>query len=208
MRIAVLVYGRINKCAEHYENIIESIGKENKIDFFLSSDNAPNEQLHTFIELYKPVAYNNDRIEYDCDLSKYPGKRDETNLHNMICHFINKARVFSLLENSIEKQSISYDAVLSLRVDLVFHTRFNFKSMEDDVIYIPSDFDFIPFAINDQIAYGTINVMKKYCEIFYNVIPILEGHASIPHPESLTYANLCFNEVNVRRVRLSYHIEK
>lgn len=34
MRIAVLFYGRLNKCVEHYSNIIESIGKENHIDFF------------------------------------------------------------------------------------------------------------------------------------------------------------------------------
>ena len=34
MRIGVLVFGRLNKCVEHYDNIINSIGKEHTIDFF------------------------------------------------------------------------------------------------------------------------------------------------------------------------------
>lgn len=34
MHIAVLIYGRLNKCVEHYDNIVESIGKHNDIDFF------------------------------------------------------------------------------------------------------------------------------------------------------------------------------
>jgi hypothetical protein len=34
MRIAILVYGRLNKCVEHYNNIIESFRKDNDIDFF------------------------------------------------------------------------------------------------------------------------------------------------------------------------------
>ena len=39
MKIAVLVYGRLNYCVENYNNIINAIGIENTIDFFLSSDN-------------------------------------------------------------------------------------------------------------------------------------------------------------------------
>lgn len=98
MRIAVLCYGRLNKCIEHYNNIINSIGIEHNIDFFMSSDNSDEKLLNDFCSLYKPIAYVNDKIEYTCNLSKYSGLRIETNVHNMTCHFINKGRVFSLLE--------------------------------------------------------------------------------------------------------------
>ena len=107
MRIAVLVYGRLNKCAEHYKNIVESLGENNEIDFFMSSDNAP--QLNDFIRLYKPISYNNDPIHYDYDLGKYPGKREETNIHKMTCHFVNKNRVLMLLEEYVHKNNIQYD---------------------------------------------------------------------------------------------------
>jgi hypothetical protein len=108
MRIAVLVYGRLNKCVEHYENIVESIGKYNDIDFFVSSDNSSESLFNDFIDLYKPKLYNNSNIQYEYDLGKYPGKRGETNIHNMTCHFINKNRVFLLLEEYKNKYNIHY----------------------------------------------------------------------------------------------------
>ena len=56
MHIAVLIYGRLNKCREHYANIVESLGSHNNIDFFLSSDNAPESLLNdierTHLEYY------------------------------------------------------------------------------------------------------------------------------------------------------------
>jgi hypothetical protein len=70
MRIAVLVYGRLNKCVEHYKNVMESIGESNKIkiDFFFSSDNSPSYLCNDFIRLYKPKLYTNIAVKYDNDL--------------------------------------------------------------------------------------------------------------------------------------------
>jgi hypothetical protein len=33
MRIGVMIYGRLNKCIEHYESIINCLGKNNEKDF-------------------------------------------------------------------------------------------------------------------------------------------------------------------------------
>ena len=101
MNIAVLVYGRLNKCVEHYNNIIEAIGNDNNIDFFLSSDNPDEKLLNDFIDLYKPILYNNSSVIYTNDLTPYPGNIPKAVLHNMICHFTNKNRVFVLLEKYI-----------------------------------------------------------------------------------------------------------
>jgi len=64
MRIAVLIYGRLNECTPSYDNILNSIGKEHTIDFFLSSDNSDKELLDSFINLYNPILYTNDEIQY------------------------------------------------------------------------------------------------------------------------------------------------
>jgi hypothetical protein len=45
MKIAILVYGRLNKCDLHYDNIINSIGNKNDIDFYMSSDNSDQNNL-------------------------------------------------------------------------------------------------------------------------------------------------------------------
>ena len=59
MHIAVLIYGRLNHCAEQYENIIKSIGNH-KVDFFVSSDNSP--LIKDFIKKAKGV--HNNKYDY------------------------------------------------------------------------------------------------------------------------------------------------
>ena len=60
--------------------------------------------------------------------------------------------------------------------------------MLENTIYIPSGSDHFIGCINDQIAYAKIDVMKKYNSI--NVIDLLERKLTIPHPESLNFANI------------------
>ena len=206
MRIAVIVYGRLNKSAEHYKNIIENLGENNDINFFVSSDNSSELLLRDFIRLYKPVMYNNSPIHYEFDLGKYPGKSNETNLHNMSCHFINKNRVFILLEEYIHTHNIQYDCVVSLRIDCVFKNKFDFSCLEDNTIYIPSGFDWSEDCINDQVAYGKIDVMKKYSSI--NPVDLLEKKLSRPHPESLNSANLKLYKLNIVRPCIKYNLDR
>ena len=200
MRVAVLVYGRLGKCASHYKNIIDTIGSEHTIDFFASSDNSPN--IDEFVRIYKPISYVNDKIETSCNLEKYPRPLQPTNVHNVIRHFINKHRVLSLLE----KHGAEYDAIISLRIDCVFNGKFKFDSIKDNTIYIPEGYDY--YGINDQIAYGNLNVMKMYNSIFLNISMLLEKGLSILHPESLTLANIRYNKLQVVRVSLPYFIQR
>jgi len=204
MHIAVIVYGRLNKCAEHYDNIIHSLGTNNNIDFFVSSDNSSESLLNDFFRLYKPVMYVNSPILYNVDLGNYPGKPPETNIHNMTCHFINKQRVFMLLEKHINTINVQYDCVVSLRIDCVFQSNFDFNCLEDNTIYIPSGYDYD--GINDQVAYGKIDVMKKYNSI--NGVDLLEKNLSIPHAESLNYANLKFYKLNIVRPCINYYLDR
>lgn len=207
MRIAVLVYGRLKYCVEHYNNIINSIGKENNIiDFFMSSDNSPN--IEDFIKLYKPLDYTNDKIEHNYNFKKYNGVRVETNIDNMTRHFINKNRVFTLFEKYVEKNNINYDVIISLRLNLLFKNKFIFNTIENNKIYIPKDYDPIPKSINDMVAYGNFNVMKKYNNIINNVDELLTKNLTIPHPESLTLANIIYNNINIVRTNVEYDFKR
>lgn len=206
MHIACLIYGRLNKCREHYDNIINTIGREHTIDFFASSDNSPQWQIDDFIQLYNPISFINEPIQYTCDLGKYEGKKPETNIHNMTCHFINKHRVFSLLEKHIEKENTQYDVVISLRVDVVCYNAFPLLcNIQENTIYIPTAWDWAG-GINDLLAFGKFDVMKKYNNIFLNVIDLLERKITIPHPENLNRANLELHKINIQRFHLSYQI--
>jgi len=199
MRVAVLVYGRLAKCAEHYENIIETIGTEHTIDFFASSDNSAN--IDEFVRIYKPISYINETIENTYNLDKYPQPLYVV-VDNVVRHFINKQRVLSLLE----KHDVEYDAVVSLRVDCVFNGNFNFDNIKDNTIYVPEEYDW--YGLNDQIAYGKPAVMKLYNSIFSNLILLLEESRSVLHPESLTLANVQYHNLKIVRVVLQYFIER
>lgn len=204
MKIAVLVYGRLHKCTDHYDNIMQSLRRANEVDFFASSDNSA--EIGDFVAVYKPLMYNNDPITYNVDYSQYLGRRGETNIHNMTCHFINKNRVFALFEDwCLRHAAAEYDAVVSLRVDCVFQTQFEFDNLRDQTVYIPLGSDYVG-GINDQIAYGKPDVMKKYNGI--NPKELLDFGRSIPHPENLTRANLEFHHLGVDRVDLRYEIRK
>jgi hypothetical protein len=67
-------------CTEHYNNIVESIGKHHDIDFFFSSDGSQISLVNDFIDLYKPKLFNNNSIKYENDLSL-------TNLNPLRCVF-------------------------------------------------------------------------------------------------------------------------
>ena len=202
--VAVLIYGRLNKCNK---DIIKSVGNHN-VDYFISSDNSTTSDLQNCIKIYNPLSYNNDSITYKYNFDKYPNKRDETNLDTMTRHFINKQRVFNLLEEYIKTTEKQYDVVVSIRTDLKIHSKFNFNRIHPNTIYIPRGNDFINHAINDQIAYGTYDVMKLYMNVINNCDDILKRGKSIPHPESLTLANLELNNIKIVRVGFVYYIYK
>lgn len=206
MRIAVLFYGRVINSKTCSDSIQKSLDyTNNTIDYFLSSDNANIDDLNQFIKIYNPVLYNNDKIEHNYNLSKYK-THTSVNINNMICHFINKDRVFNLLEKYIIKNNIVYDIVISLRTDLLINEKIPFNIPDDNTLYIPKGCDYLE-GINDQIAYGNIISMKKYMNIILNTIKLLENSV-ILHPESLNKANIYLHNLKIVRLNLSYSINK
>ena len=103
-------------------------------------------------------------------------------------------------------EGIQYDYAISLRVDCVFHNNFVFDNLEDNTIYIPHGRDSVTNGINDQFAYGKVDVIKKYNSI--NPVDLLEKKLSIPHPESLNYANIQFYKLQIERVDIKYHLDR
>lgn len=192
MRIAVLFYGRINWFRAHYDRFLDVFGikdKTNTVDFFLSSDAPPIEDVTDFIELYKPIAVATDPITYTVDLGAYPvwPNRYPGHTHNMTCHFINLKRVFGLLEEHRKTTGATYDIIVSSRLDLGLN-RIPFVAPETKTVYIPAGEDHT--GINDRFAFGDFESMRDYMHLIDNAIPMMEKGLSCPHPETLTKSNL------------------
>lgn len=200
MHLAILVYGSLDASAKHYENIVDSIGREHTIDFFGSSDHSNEDCLNDFLRLYQPISYTNEPIEHSYDLTGYP---IEYNMENMIQHFINKDRVFTLMENT----NTLYDVVISLRVDLLFHSPFLFNDIQENTIYIPEGND-LEGGLNEQLVYGKPDAMNKYMNHIHNCMYLLENRLSIVHSELLYLAMNHYNDLQVERPNLSFVIDK
>jgi hypothetical protein len=207
MHIALAFYGRINKFREHYNNIFQSFGATNTIDIFFSCDAAPENDIKEFIGWYKPKKIINDKIAYMADFGKFPGRTESgTNIHNMTCHFINKRRVYKLIETYAEETKTHYDWVVVTRLDLFYFNTFNFAEPDKNTIYIPAGSDHT--GLNDQIAMGNMAVMKKYCDIFNNTFHLLLNKLAIPHPETLNFAHIMYQKIDIFRVPIKYEIRR
>ena len=211
MKIAILIYGRLNKAISQYDNIINNIINNNKIeklDFFASSDNSSN--IENFVCKYKPKNYTNDKIIIDENYIKYFKqfvKARETKVENVLKHFINKKRVYNLFKKYLEISNTQYDVILSIRIDIKLSSKFVFQYPKNNTIYIPEGQDWSG-GINDQIAYGNLDVMKKYFHIIHNCNFILKNNLSNIgfHPENLTLANIKLFKLNIERFKLQYNI--
>lgn len=211
MKIAALLYGRLTKSKEHYDNIRDALGSEHEVDFFMSSDNSPEEQLQEFLESYNPKGYINEPLQHEVDFNQYQPIRPEhtpLSVYYMGCHFLNKLRVVTILEQYIQTQGVQYDVIVSLRLDLIFETKFNFVQPQERHIYIPVGRDYVDNAVNDNIAYGTLDVMRKYCQIYIWAHALLERKLVLNHPETLNYANLLLHSFHIVRVDISYTFDK
>ena len=194
MKVAVCIFGRINKC----QNFLANLPIGNEYDVYLSSDCPDKKDVDRFVSLYKPEDYVVSKIDYTAtNLKEYDRKL--TNIDNMIRHFVNKWRVFTLVKGE-------YDLVMSLRCDLVYSTPFSFDEIKPNTVYVPLGEDHYG-GLNDQAAYGDKVSMFKYMNIVNNM-EILLHHGVILHPEIMTRANLVGQGVNIERFPLQYFIQR
>jgi hypothetical protein len=86
------------------------------------------------------------------------------------------------------------------------HT-FDFIIPNTNTIYIPTGNDFLPGAISNAVAYGDMNSMKIYMNIYDNIHAIIDSEMCAVHPEAFTYANIVLNKLAIVRVNLPFLIE-
>jgi hypothetical protein len=202
MLIGVCFFGRIKHFDKNY--FVNSFGPEHKYNFFYSGDNEPEDLLVEFKKMYNPICVNNTKISYNIDFGIYPNKITyPVNIHNMTCHLLNKKRVFGLLEDYCNITNTSYDLIVSCRLDLYIEQYSPEKPLVN-TIYIPAGEDHM--GINDRLAYGDFQTMKKYMNLYDNCVYLLDRKLSLPHPESLHLATILFYKLNIIRFSVRHEI--
>ena len=80
------------------------------------------------------------------------------------------------------------------------------QDIPDDVIYIPTNFDF--GGINDQMAIGNIQTMIKYLSLFESISHYINYDKIMFHPETLLKHHLITKKIQVKRFSLNYYLHK
>ena len=204
MFIGVCFFGRIQHFDKKY--LLNSFGPNHTYDVFYSGDNEPDELIAEFQKMYNPIHIINDKISYDVDFSIYPNtKTNPVNINNMTRHFINKKRVFTLLEEHCNITNKFYDLIVSCRFDL-YMDKYSPEIPLPNTIYIPSHEDHT--GINDRFAIGDFNTMKKYMNLYDNCLYLLENKICPPHPENLHLYNILFHNINIVRFNLHQQLNR
>lgn len=177
------------------------------IDVFYSCDAEDDSLISDFTSLYNPIAICNEKITYTVDFAAFaaPGPV-VANVHNMTCHYINKMRVFQLLERHIQTSGTVYDTILSTRLDIVYTSPIPVCIEEEETIGIPEGNDF--GGVNDQIAFGNLETMRVYMNIFSSAEALFKEKQCRLHPETLNMHLLRHNRIYIDRFPLEYCITK
>lgn len=203
-RIAIYFSGRVYSYNTLQLNeLIHSLelqtGKQ--IDLFASCG-THIKSFNSFIDILPVKAHSFIDVEipdYIYTLNTY-GKTTRPTCYNMYYHNLN---AFNLIETYMNTHNIVYDIIIKYRADItVTNDTIKIDKCMDNTIYIPegSDWD---GGINDQIAYGNFNSMKKYSNLVNNIKQLCTNGIAF-HPETLLRAHLLDQKLTVRRFPFKY----
>ena len=178
-------------------DIYISISKDDETDdrFFNDSIDLNNFLKHDKI---KYIQCNSTNIILNNEYTKR-----ETNI------IIQWNRLYKLF-NSITAE---YDIYIRMRPDINIKTTVNdfidlINNVKNDILYIPYGYDIFDSSfinnektINDQFAYGSYNIMYKYCNLYNNVefkSPLIS--------EKVLYDYLIENNIKIERININYNL--
>ena len=215
MKIAILCAGRISNdnnddtIRHQYENVIENIVQNHEADFFVSHSPELDENIKLFVELYKPITFNNEPFQY-VDTSNYPTRHIR---HTTMSMFYNRSRVFHDFENYIQNSSVKYDVIINHRIDTLYSEKLKYEQLDlskNDVLYIPNGKDFYYAhwsGYNDQFSIGNLYSIREYMCIYDRIIEYLD-EGSLLMGEVLVKHCLCKNNICANRFNFIHSINK
>ena len=136
---------------------------------------------------------------YDFETHLYHSQVDgNTNVKNVLNMWNNRYLAFTSAPED-------YDVYILMRYDIAISDLIDFRNFtyEDNTIYIPCDNDHL-WGVNDQMAFGNREAMKKYVSIHTDHLHLFNSNDEelYPwfHPESYLTRNLQRQGVNIIRI--------
>lgn len=112
--------------------------------------------------------------------------------------------------NLLMEQNKELNVVIKLRSDCTINSNVKdvinkYFPLEENTIYVPTSWWYGEYGgMNDQIAFGTVNSMQIYCNVYNNIYEYINKQNVVFHPESLLKYHLIKNNISIVQIELHY----
>jgi hypothetical protein len=210
-RVAIILSGRIQISQDIIENnLIKMIRRYNPVVFCSLNKTANTDD---FIIKFKELVEKECKCIINIEDTKVPDeifllkKAAESIYNNVYSMYYHNKKGFSYIKEYELKNNIKFDIIIKYRSDLENE---NIIDLDHDIVentvYIPKDADW--GGLNDQIGYGDIESMEKYCKCVDNIIDMCKNQGITYHPETLLLNHIKKMKLNIERVNFKYNIVK
>ena len=213
MRSALIISGRIMTYEQNLHHI-NYLCQNYNMDIFCAVNHEMDTYHKQFIDDTHPRMHHiqlftippsiQDRI----DREPKPLNRNR-NVYHVISMFYHRFKCCEMVHSYAKNHNVHYDIILSCRVDIVtkdIHNIIQSAAISDNSLYIPfgEDYD----GINDQIAYGNMSSMTKYCNLINHLdsISCSEWDPELMLHEYLAH-HLC-NPIKIHRYHFQYSLSQ
>lgn len=206
-RLAIFFSGRIKAYEKNinFKNNIINFCKENNVivDFYCSVNLSEIDDYHKqFIETFNilPNRYHFEKFSYPENLINIPSYSWPIR-YNFTSMFYNTKKCLEMISAS----GIKYDIVMKYRTEVQNEcfSKFFFKNPKNNSIYIPRDYGYLGY--NDQLAFGNLESMIKYSNIYDN---LYKKEYQYKCPEEILANYLINNKINVFFLDFKYDLDK
>lgn len=118
--------------------------------------------------------------------------------------FYHHKKCMKLILDYQREHNISYDVVIYMRADVLPVQQRSFEIVKDSCLHIPIGNDYVG-GLNDQIAYGSVEIMKRYCLLFDHIEDYFNAGCRF-HPETLLKFHVEKQKLNVTRFGFPYYL--
>ena len=209
-KIAIYFSGRIqnnryNMNKEHLKKYEHNYN----VKYFISLNKNANTQ--EFVDIFcKDFNINEDQV--NIEEIEVPKEIKESKLRvrdrldNMYSMFYNNYKCMELINNYEKKNKYKFDIIIKYRSDINGKSNIEIENeIDENTIYVPLGNDW--GGLNDQIAYGNVESMKKYSECYLNFLEYAILNKEF-HPEGLLSRNIKTKLLNVKRFKYEYNLNK
>ena len=215
MYIAVLCSGRmqisrIKESIAHFQALRASLAPHTVMFFFsLNADITSAAYVSEFcaaLEIPETECVRIIRNEYPPEIFTLRRSRC-SRYENVWSMYTHNQGAFRLMEAYEQAHALRFDVVVKYRTDIVCDTPLPLPSpLDEGVLYIPAGADW--GGLNDQIALGSRETMRVYCNCVDAIIPMCTDEGVIWNPEILLCAYVQRVQLPVERFVFPYKLHR